>query len=142
MFFKMLNLGNMDNNCYILGDDKSKHALLIDAPAEAGAILDVLEDEGLKLKFVLLTHCHYDHIGAAARLAQRFVVMDSARILMEGTPREVFARADGLTKAGLDVPQVTRVLMRLRERGIDIGADAYTPDAASAAEKAAELLTA
>ena len=64
MFFKMLNLGNMDNNCYILGDDKSKHALLIDAPAEAGAILDVLEDEGLKLKFVLLTHCHYDHIGA------------------------------------------------------------------------------
>lgn len=51
MFFKMLNLGNMDNNCYILGDDKSKHALLIDAPAEAGAVLDVLEEEGLKLKF-------------------------------------------------------------------------------------------
>ncbi len=51
--FKMLNLGNMDNNCYILGDDKSKHALLIDAPAEAGAVLDVLEEEGLKLKFIL-----------------------------------------------------------------------------------------
>lgn len=64
MFFKMLSLGNMDNNCYILGDEDSKHALVIDAPAESGAILDVLEEEGLKLKYVLLTHAHYDHIGA------------------------------------------------------------------------------
>ncbi len=64
MFFKMLSLGNMDNNCYILGDQSSKHALIIDAPAEAGAVLDVLEEEGLTLKYVLLTHSHYDHIGA------------------------------------------------------------------------------
>lgn len=64
MFFKMLSLGNMDNNCYILGDQSSNHALIIDAPAEAGAVLDVLEEEGLTLKYVLLTHSHYDHIGA------------------------------------------------------------------------------
>ncbi|MBE7026186.1 MAG: MBL fold metallo-hydrolase [Ruminococcaceae bacterium] len=71
MFFKMLSLGNMDNNCYILGDDKSKHALIIDAPAEAGAVLDVLEEEGLKLKFVLLTHSHYDHIGALDEICEQ-----------------------------------------------------------------------
>lgn len=70
MFFKMLSLGDMDNNCYILGDDKSKHALLIDAPAEAGAILDILEAEGLKLKFILLTHSHYDHIRALDELCE------------------------------------------------------------------------
>lgn len=70
MFFKMLNLGNMDNNCYILGDDKSRHALLIDAPAEAGTILDVLEEEGYKLKFILLTHSHFDHIGALDALCE------------------------------------------------------------------------
>lgn len=77
---------------------------------------------------IFVTHSMED----AARMAQRIVVMDSAHILMEGTPREVFARADELTKAGLDVPQVTRVLMRLRERGIDIGADAYTTEQAAA----------
>ena len=77
---------------------------------------------------IFVTHSMED----AARMAQHIVVMDSARILMEGTPREVFARADELTKAGLDVPQVTRVLMRLRERGIDIGADAYTTEQAAA----------
>ena len=70
MFFKMLSLGNMDNNCYILGDESSKHALIIDAPAESGTILDVLEDEGLKLNFVLLTHAHYDHIGALDEICE------------------------------------------------------------------------
>ena len=70
MFFKMLSLGNMDNNCYILGDESSKHALIIDAPEESGTILDVLEDEGLKLKFVLLTHAHYDHIGALDEICE------------------------------------------------------------------------
>lgn len=70
MFFKMLSLGDMDNNCYILGDDKSKHALLIDAPAEVGTILDMLEEEGLKLKFILLTHSHYDHIRALDELCE------------------------------------------------------------------------
>ena len=77
---------------------------------------------------IFVTHSMED----AARMAQRIVVMDSARILMEGAPREVFARAGELTQAGLDVPQVTRVLMRLRERGVDIGADAYTTEQAAA----------
>lgn len=70
MFFKMLSVGDMDNNCYILGDDKSKHAVLIDAPAEAGTILDVIEEEGLKLKYVLLTHSHYDHIRALDEICE------------------------------------------------------------------------
>lgn len=64
MFFKMLSLGDMDNNCYILGDENTKQALIIDAPDEAGTILDVIEEWGFDLKYVLLTHSHYDHIRA------------------------------------------------------------------------------
>lgn len=77
---------------------------------------------------IFVTHSMED----AARMAQRIVVMEKSRILMEGAPREVFARAEELTRAGLDVPQVTRVLMRLRERGVDIGTDAYTVEQAAA----------
>lgn len=77
---------------------------------------------------IFVTHSMED----AARMAQRIVVMEKARILMQGAPREVFARAEELTCAGLDVPQVTRVLMRLRERGVDIGVDAYTVEQAAA----------
>ena len=91
-----------------------------------GFIVDYQQKHGTTVIFV--THSMED----AARMAQRIVVMERSRILMEGTPREVFARAGELTAAGLDVPQVTRVLMRLRERGVDIGTDAYTTAQAAA----------
>ncbi len=64
MFLKILQLGNMDNNCYIIADEASKQAAVIDAPTGASEILDVLESENLTLKFILLTHYHFDHIGA------------------------------------------------------------------------------
>ena len=69
-------------------------------------------------------------------MAGRIVVMEKARILMQGTPREVFARADELMSAGLNVPEVTRVLMRLREKGLDVPTNAYTVEQAVAILKA------
>ena len=49
-------------------------------------------------------------------------------VLVSGTPREVFARGDELMTAGLDVPQVTRVAMALRDKGIAINPAVYTVD--------------
>ena len=48
---------------------------------------------------------------------------------MSGAPAEVFARADELLSAGLDVPQVTRIAMGLRERGLTIDPAVYTVEA-------------
>ena len=56
----------------------------------------------------------------------RILVLKSAHVLMSGTPKEVFARADELLSAGLDVPQVTRVAMRLRQQGLPIDPAVYT----------------
>ena len=53
----------------------------------------------------------------------------SAHVLMSGTPAEVFARAEELLSAGLDVPQVTRIAMRLREQGLAIDPAVYTVEA-------------
>ena len=61
-----------------------------------------------------------------AQNADRILVLKSAHVLMDGTPAEVFARADDLLEAGLDVPQVTRVAMALRERGLDVDPAVYT----------------
>ena len=61
-----------------------------------------------------------------ARNAGRIVVFCDSHILMQGTPREVFARADELVAAGLDVPQVTRVAMALRAKGLPIDPAVYT----------------
>ena len=49
-----------------------------------------------------------------------------AGVVMSGTPREVFSRAGELVAVGLDVPQVTRGAMALRQRGVDIDSAVYT----------------
>ena len=61
-----------------------------------------------------------------ARNAQRILVLKSAGILMDGTPKEVFARGDELLAAGLEVPQITRVAMALHRRGVNIDPAVYT----------------
>ena len=52
--------------------------------------------------------------------------LNAASILMQGTPREVFARGGELLSAGLDVPQTTRIAMALRRRGAAIDPAVYT----------------
>ncbi len=61
-----------------------------------------------------------------ARYADRIAVLAHGSVLMSGAPREVFARGGELMKAGLDVPQTTRVAMELRKRGLDIDPAVYT----------------
>ena len=68
----------------------------------------------------------------AAQMSQRIVVMDHGHILMDGTPAEVFARADELIAAGLDVPQVTRVFLELQRRGLSVDPSVYTVEQAAA----------
>ena len=67
-----------------------------------------------------------------AKNVDRIVVLSDSHVLMSGTPREVFARGDELMSAGLDVPQVTRIAMALRERGLAISPDVYTVEELSA----------
>ena len=67
-----------------------------------------------------------------AKNVDRIVVLSDSHVLMSGTPREVFARGSELLTAGLDVPQVTRVAMKLREKGLAISPDVYTVDELSA----------
>ncbi len=69
-----------------------------------------------------------------ARLTDRLLVLDHARIVMDGTPKEVFARAEELEAIGLDIPEVTRVFMRLKAMGLPVE-PVYTIDQAVAALK-------
>ncbi len=63
----------------------------------------------------------------------RLIVFNHGTVAMSGSPREVFAHAAELTQMGLDVPQVTRVFLRLRELGVDVDASVYTVEQAKAA---------
>ena len=62
----------------------------------------------------------------ARRIADRLIVMNQGKLVMDGTPQEVFSRPEELTEMGLTVPVATQIAMKLRERGIDIPDAIYT----------------
>lgn len=55
-----------------------------------------------------------------ARLTDRLLVMNGSKLAMDGTPAEVFDRAQELVDMGLNIPQVTQVFLKLREMGMDV----------------------
>ena len=69
MNIKTLTLGMMGVNCYVLSDNGE--AAVIDPGAECEKITDYLNEKGYTLKKILLTHGHFDHIGALCDLAEK-----------------------------------------------------------------------
>lgn len=63
------------------------------------------------------------HYMDEAVKADRVIVMDDAKILMDGKPREIFTRVEELENIGLDVPQPTKLAQQLRKSGFNIPAD-------------------
>jgi len=64
LILKKLEQGAFASNCYIVGDESSKEGMIIDPGAGGGQILSSVEELGLNIKFIVLTHSHMDHIGA------------------------------------------------------------------------------
>ena len=62
-------LGAYQTNCYIIHDEAVKSCCVIDPGYDADLILDKLDDLGLTLEAILLTHGHFDHVGAVKELA-------------------------------------------------------------------------
>lgn len=60
------------------------------------------------------------HFMEEAALAARILVMDEGRIIMDGTPRNIFSQVERMRAVGLDVPEPTELMYGLRKNGIDI----------------------
>ena len=69
MEITVLTLGGYMTNCYILRQEASSKCLIIDPGYEAGRILSVLQQKQLEPEAILLTHGHFDHVGAVQDLA-------------------------------------------------------------------------
>ena len=70
MQVKVLQVGPIGTNCYLLEDEKAHVAAVIDPGDEAGHSLQVIKDDGVDVKYILLTHGHYDHTTAVPELHQ------------------------------------------------------------------------
>lgn len=62
MIIKRFIAGRLENNIYLVADEKSSEAVLIDATQDLPEIQKAVKDLGVKVKYILLTHGHFDHI--------------------------------------------------------------------------------
>ena len=70
MIHEILPVGPLQCNCSIFGDEASREALVVDPGDEIDAILAIVGRHGLKVKAIVITHAHIDHIGGAQKLKQ------------------------------------------------------------------------
>ena len=83
--------------------------------------------EAKNATIIMVSHSMND----VARLTERLIVMNGAHKAMDDTPEQVFGRAEELLEMGLDIPELTRVFMRLKQLGLDV-APVYTMEQAVA----------
>jgi glyoxylase-like metal-dependent hydrolase (beta-lactamase superfamily II) len=90
MILETFPVGPLACNCTILGDEEAGEAIVIDPGDEAGRIAGRLTELGLKLKQILVTHAHIDHVGGALRLKR----LTGAPILLNENDLPLLAMMD------------------------------------------------
>ena len=96
-------------------------------PVSRAGILENIETYRREKNATVMMVSH--SMNDVARLTQRLLVMNGSRLAMDGAPDQVFERAEELLQMGLDIPDVTRVFLELKKKGLDLGS-VYTMDQA------------
>ncbi len=90
MIHEILPVGMLQCNCSIFGDEKSQEAIVIDPGDNIDGILAILARHGLKVKAIVITHAHIDHIGGAAKLK----AATGASVHMNASDQELYDHLD------------------------------------------------
>jgi hydroxyacylglutathione hydrolase len=120
MIHEILRVGVLACNCSIFGDEASREAIVIDPGDDVDKILAVLKRHQLRVKAIVITHAHIDHIGGA----QKLKVATGAPVYMNARDQELYNRLD--VQAGWlgmdETPRQTEIDVDAREGGrIELG---------------------
>ena len=96
--------GSLESNGYIISNRSKGSCYIIDPGYEPKKFIDYIEDEGLKLLGIILTHHHYDHVGGAARIRDYFgvpvMMHEKDALVYKGTVDRQFSDGDVLNLDG------------------------------------------
>jgi len=86
MFIKRLAVGPLEENCFIVADEKTKEAMIIDSGDEPDRIMEIVKENNLKVKYIVCTHAHFDHVGAISDIKKE----TGAKIVIHNDEREIY----------------------------------------------------
>lgn len=94
MFLETIVVGMLQENCYVAACEDTREAVIIDPGADADRIDKVITAHGFRVKYIMNTHGHLDHIGGIADLVQKtgapFLMHQADMYLLEGIERDPF----------------------------------------------------
>ncbi|MFQ5705857.1 MAG: MBL fold metallo-hydrolase [bacterium] len=103
MIVEKIEVGVFAENCYMVGCEETREAVVIDPGDEIAKILDRIEDRALNIKYILLTHAHLDHVKEVQTFKRSLpvpILMHAAdQFLLDNLPAQ--AAAFGLTTSGI-----------------------------------------
>jgi hydroxyacylglutathione hydrolase len=106
MIHVILPVGMLQCNCSIFGDEQTREAIVIDPGDEIGKITAALDQHQLKVKAIVITHAHIDHVAGAHRLR----TLTGAPVYMNENDRELLKMLDMQAAwLGMDTPPATDV---------------------------------
>ena len=88
-------------------------------------VVDMMEKLNREEGITVITITHY--MEEAVR-AKRVVVMNGGKVVMDGTPQEIYSQPEEIKKAGLELPQCAELVRELRDLGVDLEGDSTTPE--------------
>lgn len=91
--------GNLENNCYIITDDKSGKSALVDCTENSAKMRDYIN--GADIEYILLTHGHYDHIGGVADIKEQ----TGAKVVISREDEHMLSSSKGSLAAFCGVSQ-------------------------------------
>lgn len=121
MILETFPVGPLQCNCTILGDEQTGEAIVIDPGEEIGRIQKRLATHGLKLKQILVTHGHIDHVGGALKLKR---LTGAPIYLNEGDVEQLALMQEQANWLGVETPETAPPDESLAE-GMTVGLDSY-----------------